>query len=158
AIMQFQAINARGIFYSPWSRFFSRRTLAVLWGPLIFSALALVGETSRAQAAPDPTSQAATAASKNRQAQYVNGDEVHDEIVFRHQDRVLQFFPSFYEMYEWSQYHPRWGYYTSGKLHIGSKEKTDFSTLSQLGSPAFGQVMAEHAFKLWKAALAAGKV
>ncbi len=57
-------------------------------------------------------------------------------------------FPSFRDFVDDALFHPRWGYYSTGKVRFGFGGHYDTFPLAL--SPLFGRMVAEYAFRFWK--------
>src|SRR5689334_6651673 len=77
----------------------------------------------------------------------VNGWEIHRRLevpagAARH---IPRYFPSFEAYQDLVLYHPRVGYYASGRVDFGE----DFQTFPTVLAPAFGAMAAEQIFRMW---------
>ena len=61
---------------------------------------------------------------------------------------AAQRFPSFRDFVDDALFHPRWGYYSTGKVRFGFGGHYDTFPLAL--SPFFGRMVAEYAFRFWK--------
>ena len=73
--------------------------------------------------------------------------EIHNEIKTGPQayQNIIKYFPSFQQYQSTVLYHPKAGYYSTGKVDF----KKDFNTFPTSLSPYFGQMLAEHALQMW---------
>lgn len=78
----------------------------------------------------------------------VNGWELHDEIKVTpgSEAAVKDHFPSFLEYQDLVMFHPKFGYYASGRVNFTS----DYQTFPIVLNPFFGQMIAEQIFKMWQ--------
>jgi SAM-dependent MidA family methyltransferase len=65
---------------------------------------------------------------------------------------VKEFFPSFLEYQDLVMFHPRFGYYSSGRVNFVS----DYRTFPDALYPYFGHMVAEHVFTMWDGMRKAG--
>ncbi len=86
--------------------------------------------------------------------QLVNGWEVHDEIrvAAGSEAAVTESFPSFLEYQDWVMFHPKFGYYASGRVNFTA----DYQTFPNVLAPYFGQMIAEQIFRMWQGMRQAG--
>ena len=82
-----------------------------------------------------------------------NAWEVHHEL---HLDRTLApqvkaYFPSFLEYQDLMLFHPKFGYYSSGRVSFVA----DYRTFPDMLSPYFGQMIAAQAMRMWEGMRAA---
>ena len=84
----------------------------------------------------------------------VNAWEVHDEIrpAAGTEAAVKDTFPSFLEYQDLVMFHPRFGYYGSGRVNFFS----DYQTFPNVLAPYFGHMIAEQVFRMWQGMRAAG--
>ncbi len=59
--------------------------------------------------------------------------------------RVKDFFPSFHDYHDMVMFHPRFGYYSSGRVSF----RDDYQTYPIVLAPYFGQMIAEQLFRMW---------
>jgi SAM-dependent MidA family methyltransferase len=59
--------------------------------------------------------------------------------------RVKDYFPAFVEYQDMVMFHPRFGYYSSGRVSFFD----DYQTFPIVLAPAFGNMIAEHVFQMW---------
>ena len=80
--------------------------------------------------------------------QLVNGREVHDEIAVAPamQAAVKDYFPSFLEYQDLVMFHPKYGYYASGRVSFTS----DYQTYPNVLAPYFGHMIAQQIFRMYK--------
>jgi SAM-dependent MidA family methyltransferase len=83
-----------------------------------------------------------------------NGWEVYRELVVPREATaaVKDYFPSFFEYQDTVLYHPRVGYYASGRVSFTA----DFQTYPTVLAPFFGHMIAEQVFKMWEGMRSAG--
>jgi SAM-dependent MidA family methyltransferase len=87
--------------------------------------------------------------------QLVNGWDVRDEIKLApgvDPAAVKNYFPSFYDYLDTVLFHPTAGYYSSGRVNFSS----DYQTFPIALYPSFGQMIAEHMFRMWDGMRKAG--
>ncbi len=86
--------------------------------------------------------------------QLVNAAEVHAEIVVApaNEAAVRQYFPSFLDYQDLIMFHPKFGYYASGRVSFTN----DYQTFPIVLAPYFGQMIAEHVFHMWQGMRQAG--
>jgi SAM-dependent MidA family methyltransferase len=84
----------------------------------------------------------------------LNSWEVHQEIRVDPSAAaaVKQFFPSFLEYQDLVMFHPKVGYYASGRVDFVQ----DYRTFPDALFPYFGHMIAEHIFKIWQGMHKAG--
>ena len=58
---------------------------------------------------------------------------------------VKDYFPSFFDYQDLMLFHPKVGYYASGRVNF----TTDYSTFPDMLAPYFGQMIAEQIFRMW---------
>ena len=80
------------------------------------------------------------AADKASRAQLENATEVHDELQLASAAEALvqNYFPSFLDYQDLVMFHPKFGYYASGRVSFSS----DYQTFPIVLSPYFGQMIA----------------
>ena len=66
--------------------------------------------------------------------------------------RVKDFFPSFHDYHDMVMFHPKFGYYASGRVSFSD----DYQTFPIVLAPVFGHMVAEHLFKMWDGMRKAG--
>ncbi len=95
-------------------------------------------------------SAAATAAER----QLVNGWEIHDEIQVAAgaEAAVKEAFPSFLDYQDLVMFHPKFGYYGSGRVNFVA----DYQTFPNVLAPYFGHMIAEQIFRMWQGMRQAG--
>jgi SAM-dependent MidA family methyltransferase len=59
--------------------------------------------------------------------------------------RVKDFFPSFHDYHDMVMFHPKFGYYASGRVSFSD----DYQTYPIVLAPYFGQMIAEQLFRMW---------
>jgi SAM-dependent MidA family methyltransferase len=84
----------------------------------------------------------------------LNPGEIHHEI---HVDAsavpfIEEFFPTFLQYQDLVLFHPTLGYYSSGRVSFTE----DYRTFPDALSPYFGQMVAEHIFRMWEGMRKAG--
>ena len=86
--------------------------------------------------------------------QLINAGEIHDEIAVSPaaQAAVQDTFPSFLEYQDLVMFHPKFGYYGSGRVSFS----TDYQTFPIVLAPYFGHMIAEQIFRMWEGMRAAG--
>src|SRR5664280_760016 len=84
----------------------------------------------------------------------VNGWELHAEINAApgKETAVQDSFPSFFEYQDLVMFHPKFGYYSSGRVNFNS----DYQTYPIVLAPYFGQMIAEQMFRMWQGMRQAG--
>lgn len=85
----------------------------------------------------------------------VNAWDVRDEIKLSagvDPALVKDYFPSFYDYFETVLFHPKAGYYSSGRVNFFS----DYQTFPNALGPSFGEMIAEHTFQMWSGMRKAG--
>jgi len=83
-----------------------------------------------------------------------NGWEIHRELEIAPgaQAAVKDFFPSFLEYQDMVMFHPKFGYYSSGRVSFTN----DYQTFPIVLAPLFGHMVAEQMFHMWEGMRAAG--
>src|SRR5882672_3460892 len=83
-----------------------------------------------------------------------NGWEIHRELQIAPaaQAAVKDFFPSFLEYQDMVMFHPKFGYYSSGRVSFTN----DYQTFPIVLAPLFGHMVAEQVFHMWEGMRAAG--
>lgn len=83
-----------------------------------------------------------------------NASELHNEVSIRAgaDTAVLQYFPSFLEYQDLIMFHPKFGYYGSGRVSFSN----DYQTFPIVMSPYFGQMIAQQIFHMWEGMRQAG--
>jgi SAM-dependent MidA family methyltransferase len=66
--------------------------------------------------------------------------------------RVKDFFPAFHDYHDMIMFHPKFGYYASGRVSFND----DYQTFPIVLAPVFGHMVAEHLFKMWDGMRKAG--
>jgi SAM-dependent MidA family methyltransferase len=86
--------------------------------------------------------------------QLLNSWEVRDElkVAAGSETSVANYFPSFLEYQDTVMFHPKFGYYASGRVRF----TVDYQTYPIALAPAFGQMIAEQIFKMWQGMRRAG--
>ena len=86
--------------------------------------------------------------------QLVNAWELHAEIPAPAgaQSAVKEHLPSFLEYQDLIMFHPKFGYYGSGRVSFSA----DYQTFPIVLAPYFGHMIAEQIFKMWRGMRAAG--
>src|SRR5882724_7828804 len=99
---------------------------------------------------PCPPAHADTAGGR----QLMNARELHDEIAVTHgkESNVQEFFPSFLEYQDLVMFHPKFGYYASGRVSFTS----DYQTYPNVLAPYFGHMIAQQMFRMWRGMRQAG--
>lgn len=94
------------------------------------------------------------AAEKASRAQLENASELHDEIQAPSgaETAVQDYFPSFLDYQDLVMFHPKFGYYSSGRVSFS----VDYQTFPIVLSPYFGQMIAEQIFPMWEGMRRAG--
>jgi len=79
--------------------------------------------------------------------QLENATEVHNEIqvVAGSEAAVPEYFPSFLEYQDLIMFHPKFGYYGSGRVSFSA----DYQTFPIVLSPYFGQMIAQQIYHMW---------
>ena len=87
-------------------------------------------------------------------ADLLNPWAVHNEIRVdaSSAQAVKDFFPSFLEYQDLVMFHPKFGYYSSGRVNFVS----DYRTFPDALYPYFGHMLAEHIFNMWEGMRKAG--
>jgi SAM-dependent MidA family methyltransferase len=62
--------------------------------------------------------------------------------------RIARVFPSFRDFVDDALFHPRWGYYSAGRVRFG--EGGHYDTFPLALSPIFGRMVAEYAYRFWR--------
>ena len=80
--------------------------------------------------------------------QLVNGRELHDEIVLKpgSETAVKDYFPSFLDYQDLVMFHPKFGYYGSGRVSFTS----DYQTYPNVLNPFFGHMIAQQMHRMWQ--------
>ena len=86
--------------------------------------------------------------------QLENPSELHNEIQIApgSEQAVQQVFPSFLEYQDLIMFHPKFGYYGSGRVSFSA----DYQTYPIVLSPYFGQMIADQIFRMWDGMRQAG--
>ena len=66
--------------------------------------------------------------------------------------RVREFFPAFHDYHDMVMFHPKFGYYASGRVSFSD----DYQTFPIVLAPVFGHMVAEHLFQMWDGMRKAG--
>jgi SAM-dependent MidA family methyltransferase len=84
----------------------------------------------------------------------INGWEIHDELTVKpgSEAAVKDYFPSFLEYQDLVMFHPKFGYYASGRVNFSS----DYQTFPIVLYPYFGQMIAEQMYHMWEGMRRAG--
>ena len=79
--------------------------------------------------------------------QLENAAEVHNEIQVAagSEAAVREYFPSFLEYQDLIMFHPKFGYYASGRVSFSN----DYQTFPIVLSPYFGQMIAQQIYRMW---------
>ncbi len=88
--------------------------------------------------------------------QLQNPSELHDEIQIPAANAVLvrDYLPSFLEYQDLIMFHPKFGYYASGRVSFSA----DYQTFPIVLSPYFGQMIAQQIFHMWEGMRQAGSL
>jgi SAM-dependent MidA family methyltransferase len=83
-----------------------------------------------------------------------NPHEVYREITVEPESigKVKDYFPAFLEYHDMVMFHPKFGYYSSGRVSFTE----DYQTFPIVLAPAFGHMIAEHLFHMWDGMRQAG--
>ncbi len=65
-------------------------------------------------------------------------------------ERIARLFPSFRDFVDDALFHPRWGYYSTGRVRFG--EGGHYDTFPLALSPLFGRMLAQYAYRFWRRA------
>jgi SAM-dependent MidA family methyltransferase len=86
----------------------------------------------------------------------LNASEIHDEVKRAPgaDPAVQQSFLSFLDYQDLVMFHPKFGYYSSGRVSFG----TDYQTYPIALAPYFGQMIAEQIFRMWQGMRRAGSL
>ncbi|SRR5579883_20775 len=86
--------------------------------------------------------------------QLENAAEVHDEIRVPpgSEAAVRQYFPSFLDYQDLIMFHPKFGYYASGRVSFSN----DYQTFPIVLAPYFGEMIAQQIFRMWDGMRQAG--
>ena len=114
-----------------------------LFAPAILTAAALFILSSSALCADAPATRL-----------LLNASEIHDEVKRAPgaDPAVQQYFLSFLDYQDLVMFHPKFGYYSSGRVSFGS----DYQTYPIALAPYFGQMIAEQIFRMWQGMRRAG--
>ncbi|HLK65779.1 MAG TPA: SAM-dependent methyltransferase [Bryobacteraceae bacterium] len=84
----------------------------------------------------------------------VNAQELHDEVRINAgtEAAVKEHFPSFLEYQDLVMFHPKFGYYASGRVSFTS----DYQTYPNVLAPYFGHMIAQQIFRMWRGMRQAG--
>jgi SAM-dependent MidA family methyltransferase len=87
-------------------------------------------------------------------SQLLNAWEVHNEIKVAPEIEaaVKDYFPSFLEYQDVALFHPKFGYYSSGRVSFWG----DYQTFPIVLSPYFGHMVTEQIFRMWQGMVHAG--
>src|ERR671912_75991 len=66
--------------------------------------------------------------------------------------RVRDVFPAFHDYHDMIMFHPKFGYYASGRVSFND----DYQTFPIVLAPVFGHMVAEHLFQMWDGMRKAG--
>ena len=94
-------------------------------------------------------------AAKAQQARRLyNPYEVYRELAVDPASRgkVKDHFPQFFDYHDMIMFHPKFGYYSSGRVSFSN----DYQTFPIVLAPLFGHMIAEHLFQMWSGMRAAG--
>jgi len=88
--------------------------------------------------------------------QLENAAEVHDEIrgAAGNEAAVREYFPSFLDYQDLIMFHPKFGYYASGRVSFSN----DYQTFPIVMSPYFGEMIAQQIFHMWDGMRQAGSL
>ena len=88
--------------------------------------------------------------------QLENPLELHNEIQVAagSEAAVREYFPSFLEYQDLIMFHPKFGYYASGRVSFSA----DYQTYPIVLAPYFGQMIAEQIFRMWEGMRQAGSL
>ncbi len=80
--------------------------------------------------------------------QLLNPWEIHEELALSPDalSSVPAHFPAFLEYHDLIMFHPKFGYYSSGRVAFS----IDYQTYPIALAPYFGQMIAEHLFRMWQ--------
>ena len=83
-----------------------------------------------------------------------NARELHDEIAIAPgtETAVKDYFPSFLEYQDLVMFHPKFGYYASGRVSF----TVDYQTYPNVLAPYFGHMIAQQMFRMWRGMRQAG--
>lgn len=83
-----------------------------------------------------------------------NAHEIHRELAIdpASTGRVREFFPAFHDYHDMVMFHPKVGYYASGRVNFND----DYQTFPIVMAPVFGHMIAEHLFQMWDGMRQAG--
>jgi SAM-dependent MidA family methyltransferase len=83
-----------------------------------------------------------------------NSYEIYREIKVdpASQGKVRDYFPTFLDYQDMVMFHPKFGYYSSGRVNFTD----DYQTFPIVLAPAFGNMIAEHLFQMWDGMRQAG--
>ena len=86
--------------------------------------------------------------------QLVNARELHDEIGVTPgtEAAVKDYFPSFLEYQDLVMFHPKFGYYASGRVSFTA----DYQTYPNVLAPYFGHMITQQIFRMWRGMRQAG--
>lgn len=115
------------------------------------TAIPVIAAVAAVWAVPGSPLRAADLANR---AQLENSAEVHQEIELAPGTDALvqQSFPSFLEYQDLVMFHPKFGYYGTGRVSFSA----DYQTYPIVLSPYFGQMIAEQIFRMWDGMRQAG--
>ena len=99
-----------------------------------------------------PSARADTAGTR----QLLNPRELHNEIAVAPgtETAVKNYFPSFLEYQDLVMFHPKFGYYASGRVSFTS----DYQTYPNVLAPYFGHMIAQQIFRMWHGMRQAGSL
>ena len=83
-----------------------------------------------------------------------NAYEIHRELAIdpASAGKVKNFFPAFHDYHDLVMFHPKVGYYASGRVSFND----DYQTFPIVLAPVFGHMIAEHLFQMWDGMRQAG--
>jgi SAM-dependent MidA family methyltransferase len=83
-----------------------------------------------------------------------NAHEIHRELAIDpgSAGKVRDFFPAFHDYHDLVMFHPKVGYYASGRVSFND----DYQTFPIVLAPLFGHMIAEHLFQMWDGMRKAG--
>ena len=83
-----------------------------------------------------------------------NAHEIYRELAIdpASTSRVKDFFPAFHDYHDLVMFHPKVGYYSSGRVSFND----DYQTFPIVLAPLFGHMITEHLFRMWEGMRQAG--
>jgi SAM-dependent MidA family methyltransferase len=119
---------------------------------LVLVVLTMLFSVSPVATHAAPRAQAASQTPPARQL--LNMWEVHKEIKVApgSEAAVKDYFPSFLDYMDMALFHPKFGYYSSGRVSFWG----DYQTFPIVLSPYFGHMIAEQIFRMWQGMMHAG--